>query len=260
MYLVYVSFYGVNDLILCQPAAVWGYIRGKSLQTFLVHSEFCGLGVWVCHQPHETAGTLGSLTYPPRCHSFFRPSWPVAVCLISDSVCAHLCFNKDSETLYGFFPLYIFHLHQMHPLRDPPNSTPPLSFSNCEHSPADIWISTADRYMVTAPAFIILQREVASSVAINDRHPRSYCNRHVMNGQIVPLSSFHFSFDKKKTMLIFKHTTALNSQRGATTILRVPFPDIVFIKTNEHFGIGCCVKIFHRRAAKPQWDACEESR
>lgn len=30
-------------------------------------------------------------------------------------------------------------------------------------SPGDIWISTADHNMVTAPAFMILRREVASS-------------------------------------------------------------------------------------------------
>lgn len=33
---------------------------------------------------------------------------------------------------------------------------------------------------------------------------------------------------------------------------RPRLPDVVFIRTNEHFGMSCGVKIFHRSAAKPQ--------
>lgn len=51
----------------------------------------------------------------------------------------------------------------------------------------------------------------------------------------------------------------MNSQPEVTTALHIPFSDILFIKTYEHFGMSCSVKIFHGSAAKPQWDVCDES-
>lgn len=180
---------------------------------------------------------------------------------IFNIICTHLCFNKDDKTvlyhmgfptlsscnpancLYSFFFFHFF-----------------LTFPNV-HSPGDIWVLTADHYIVTAPAFVILDVEKWQVAPIKWQTSKEwhYCNRHVMNGKIESLCSFHLIFDKKKKCWFLKCTAAINSQPKVTTVLHVPFPDIVFIKTYEHFGMGCSVKIFHRSAAKPQWDVCDES-
>lgn len=63
-----------------------------------------------------------------------------------------------------------------------------------------------------------------------------------MNGQTVPAYSFHVSFDKNALFQIYyniKFTTKV------TIMVQDPSPDIVFIRTNELFGRGCSIKIFH---------------
>lgn len=135
--------------------------RGKSAQMLLFIQSFV-VWAWACHQPHETPRALGFLTcFAPWYHSFSRPSWPVAVCILS-IVCAHLCF-AETVLYHVDFPTE----HRLSRL-DPPNSLPLslslslLYFFPSVHSPGDIWISNADHYMVTAPAFTTLRREVAS--------------------------------------------------------------------------------------------------
>lgn len=51
-------------------------------------------------------------------------------------------------------------------------------------------------------------------------------------GKLCPYVSFMYALIKKKK-LIFKYTEGVSSQEVPTTMLRVSFPDIVFIKTNS---------------------------
>lgn len=184
----------------------------------------------------------------------------MAVCVFSTSS-VHICVL--TKTTKQFYTIWVSPLY---PLATPQTLSTHFFFFNFfltfpnVHSPGDIWVLTADHYIVTAPAFVILDVEKWQVAPIKWQTSKEwhYCNRHVMNGKIESLCSFHLIFDKKKCWFL-KCTTAINSQPKVTTVLHVPFPDIVFIKTYEHFGMGCNVKIFHRSAAKPQWDVCDES-
>lgn len=55
-------------------------------------------------------------------------------------------------------------------------------------------------------------------------------------GKLCPYVSFMYALIKKKKQLIFKYTEGVSSQEVPTTMLRVSFPDIVFIKTNSRWA------------------------
>lgn len=95
--------------------------------------------------------------------------------------CGHMSFNKDTETFKPhtlqlscpLFPPSSFHWKRPSSHSLPPPST--------VLSPEDIWISSANHYMVTASAFMILAREVASS-SHKTTDIQGVVLQHVMNG------------------------------------------------------------------------------
>lgn len=110
----------------------------------------------MCHQPHKAPSTVGFLTYfaPDTALSSDLPDLWLSTYF--DIVCTHLCFNKDAKTVVN---------HMFLSLRPPPFTTSYslLHLFRRVHLPGDIWISTADHYMVTARVFMILWREVATN-------------------------------------------------------------------------------------------------
>lgn len=127
----------------------------------------------------------------------------MAVCVFSTSS-VHICVL--TKTTKQFYTIWVSPLY---PLATPQTLSTHFFFFNFfltfpnVHSPGDIWVLTADHYIVTAPAFVILDVEKWQVAPIKWQTSKEwhYCNRHVMNGKIESLCSFHLIFDKKKMLV-----------------------------------------------------------